>query len=63
MRFGKNKGCEFIQKNCLDSYYNTQFENEFFDNNERYSPSCSAGRQSRKYAILNMYNYIMDNTY
>ena len=63
MRFGKNKGCEFIQKNCLDSYYNTQFENEFFDYNERYTPSCSAGRQSRTYAILNIYNYIMDNTY
>ena len=44
MRFGKNKGCEFIQNNCLDSYYNTQFENEFFDYNERYTPSCSAGR-------------------
>ena len=63
MRFGKNKGCEFIQNICLDSYYNTQFENEFFDYNERYTPSCSAGRQSRTYAILNIYNYIMDNTY
>ena len=62
MRFGKNKGCDFFQKNCLDSYYNTQFENEFFDFNERYSPSCSAGRQSRTYTVLNIYNTI-DNTY
>jgi len=63
MRFGKNKGCEFIQNNCLDPNYNTQFENEFFDYNERYSPSCSAGRQSRTYSIMNIYNYIMDNNY
>jgi len=63
MRFGKNKGCDFIQNNCLDSYYNTQFENEFFDYNERYSPSCSAGRQSRTYAILNIYDKVMDDNY
>ena len=63
MRFGKNKGCDFIQNKCLDSYYNTQFDNEFFDFNERYSPSCSAGRQSRTYSIMNIYNYVIDYNY
>ena len=62
MRFGKNKGCDFIRNNCLDSYYNTQFPNEFFDSNETYSPSCSAGRQSRTYSILNSY-YNADSKY
>ena len=63
MRFGKNKGCKFIENNCLDSYYNTEFPNEFFDESEMNSPSCSAGRQSRTYAILYSYNQIMDPRY
>ena len=63
MRFGKNKGCKFIENNCLDSYYNTEFPNEFFDESERETPSCSAGRQSRTYAILFSYNQIMDQRY
>ena len=62
MRFGKNRGCEFIYNNCLDSNYFTSFPNEFFDYNERYNPSCSAGRQSRTYAILNEYSQY-DNLY
>ena len=63
MRFGKNKGCDFIENDCLDSYYITQFPNEFFDLSEQYSPSCSAGRQSRTYSILNTYYQIMDYQY
>ena len=63
MRFGKNKGCDFINYNCLDSNYNTIFENEFFDSNEAYSSSCSTGRQSRTYSILNSYTQIMDYNY
>ena len=63
MRFGKNRGCDFIQNNCLDSNYNTEFQNEFFDASEAYTPSCSAGRQSRTYSILNEYPYIIDPTY
>ena len=55
MKFGKNKGCDFIRNNCLDSNFNTQFPNEFFDSSEAYTPSCSAGRQSRTYSILNSY--------
>ena len=63
MRYGKNKGCDFIEKNCLDSQYITQFGNEFFDRNESRTPSCTSGRQSRAYAILNPYPGIMDNRY
>ena len=57
MRFGKNKGCDFIQNNCLNSNFSTPFPNEFFDSSEAYTPSCSAGRQSRTYSILNTYSY------
>ena len=57
MRFGKNKGCDFIQNNCLNSNFITPFPNEFFDSSEAYTPSCSAGRQSRTYSILNTYSY------
>ena len=57
MRFGKNKGCDFIQNNCLNSNFSTPFPNEFFDSSEAYTPSCSAGRQSRTYSILNTYYY------
>ena len=55
MRFGKNKGCAFIEKNCLSQDYISEFDNEFFDINDAYAPSCSAGRQSRTYSILNTY--------
>ena len=62
MRFGKNKGCKFLDEPCLNNTLQTEFENEFF-NYEYYGyPSCSAGRQSRTYSTLN--NYIMiDNLY
>ena len=58
MRFGKNKGCKFLENNCLDSNYKTEFDNEFFDFSEASSPSCSTGRQSRTYSFLAFYyNY------
>jgi len=63
MRFGKNKGCEFLDNNCLDENFNTEFDNEFFDLNENMKPSCSTGRQSRTYSVLKEYNKIMDLTY
>jgi len=63
MRFGKNKGCAFLENNCLDENFNTEFDNEFFDLNENMKPSCSAGRQSRTYSVLKEYNKIMDLTY
>ena len=63
MRFGKNKGCNFLNKNCLDSEYKTEFENEFFNYENNFSPSCSAGRLSRTYSILNQYQSVVDKTY
>ena len=61
MRFGKNGGCEFIENLCLNNYQ-TDFKNEFFDYEDRFTPSCSAGRQSRTYSFLNLYQ-MPDNTY
>ena len=54
MRYGKNKGCEFIKTKCLNSSYQTNpfFENEFFDSinsDTKIDYSCSSGRQSRTY--------------
>ena len=57
MRFGKNKGCEFIYNNCLYNY-TTAFDNEFFDYKEAFTPSCSTGRQSRTYSYLYTYSEI-----
>ena len=62
MRFGKNKGCDFLENNCLDGYFFTKFDNEFFDLNEALKPSCSTGRQSRTYSMLYEYNN-RDNNY
>ena len=57
MRYGKNKGCEFINENCINEKFeiNPNFENEFFDYfNQKFQidPSCSSGRQSRTYNFL-----------
>ena len=55
MRFGKNKGCDFVQKKCIDKTNHKtdeKFENEFYDNityQNNIDPSCSSGRQSRTY--------------
>ena len=55
MRFGKHKGCEFLQEKCIDSNThktNKKFENEFFDSiisDRNIDASCSSGRQSRTY--------------
>ena len=56
MRFGKNKGCDFLYYNCLDNNYTTKFDNEFFDYKEAFTPSCSTGRQSRTYSYLYVYS-------
>ena len=58
MRFGKNKGCKFLENLCINNNYETEFQNEFF-NYENYGyPSCSAGRQSRTYSTLNIYQFL-----
>lgn len=59
MRFGKNKGCDFIYEKCVNqNTHKTDFSNEFFDElyNGRKTPSCSSGRQSRNYKVFYQYS-------
>ena len=55
MRYGKNKGCEFVFDKCVDTdtyTINSNFENEFFYDIysvNYYDPSCSSARLSRTY--------------
>ena len=51
MRFGKNKGCEFLQNDCIDKNGNSIFKYEFCNILDGNSPTCSSGRQSRTYCI------------
>ena len=53
MRFGKNKGCIFLNGDCLDA---SLFKNEFSTLDD-IVPGCSSGRQSRAYG---MYFYASD---
>ena len=62
-RFGKNKGCGFIENDCLDNNLETEFKNEFFDISNSWYGSCSTGRQSRTYSILFNYNNIQISEY
>ena len=59
MRFGKNKGCDFIYEKCVNqNTHKTDFSNEFFDElyNDRKTPSCTSGRQSRNYKVFYQYS-------
>ena len=56
MRFGKNKGCDFINKDCMDENRETKFKNEFFGINDIDNPSCSSGRLSRTYCLTKTYS-------
>ena len=50
MKFGKNKGCDFINKDCINIQENqviSRFPNDFCSLNTY--ATCSAGRQSRGY--------------
>ena len=68
MRYGKNKGCDFVSKSCVDPTSHItkdNFENEFFDSivsspkyKPKYDSSCSSGRQSRTYYYFRKYDYI-----
>ena len=53
MRYGKGKGCDFLQKKCVISKeVNSLFKNEFFSSvlsDNKYDASCSSGRLSRAY--------------
>ena len=57
MQFGKNKGCDFVFKKCInDGNINPNFSNELF--NQTYTPSgnfdksCSSNRQSRAFHMI-----------
>ena len=60
MRFGKHKGCDFLDKKCIGD--GKQFENEFYYpindniNGEYEEPSCSSGRLSKTIHKLYLYS-------
>ncbi len=46
MKYGKNKGCEFLNSKCVnDNKINVSFTNEFFEMNDlnNFVSSCSSG--------------------
>ena len=54
MRFGKHKGCDFLNNKCVDKStktINPKFDNEFYDTISPFGieSSCTSGRQSRVY--------------
>ena len=55
MRFGKNKGCNFLNYNCPKENEETLFKNEFFGISDINNPSCSSGRLSRTYCLTQSY--------
>ena len=66
MRYGKNKGCEFLYNKCVNSSQkiNPYFENEFFDSiysEYEIDNSCSSGRQSRTYNTFWERSIMYDN--
>ena len=64
MRYGKNKGCEFVYDKCVDQKtyeINPKFENEFLVNmlsSNAMGPSCSSGRLTRMYSVWREYDDI-----
>ena len=65
MRYGKNKGCDFVKGKCVNKVTyklnNNLFYNEFYDtiiSAQGIDPSCSVGRQSRTYNAIWSYDSI-----
>ena len=57
MKFGKNKGCDFVNKECIiNGKANEKFSNEFYDDAFGYGAGCSSARQSRAYRFIGIYN-------
>ena len=57
MQFRKNKGCEFLNKECIiNGRTNAKFGNQFYNDSNGYGPGCSCGRQSRTYRYIGIYN-------
>ena len=59
MRFGKNKGCKFIEDDCVSINVTgeiiSSFQNEFCNPNEQSYGTCSSGRLSRGYCFNTKY--------
>ena len=63
MKYGKNKGCEFLSSKCVING-EVQFKNEFFGRiyyMNSVDPGCSSGRQSRAYHVLYEYDAIPEH--
>ena len=62
MRYGKHKGCKFIENKCIDYESDVlinKFENDFYYPNtdfENPEPSCSSGRLSKTVHKLHIYS-------
>ena len=63
MRFGKNKGCNFLNNDCCNNAGITFFKNEFFDLVDNNNPSCSSGRLSRTYNKYREYDIFSNDIY
>ena len=64
MRFGKYKGCQFIEEDCINSTtLETKFSNDFFNIMDNFYPRCSSGRQSRGYNLLYIINSVENEEY
>ena len=65
MQFGKNKGCDFLNKKCIEEgVLNPKFTNEFFYNiysSNIYDTSCSSNRQSRTYHVFYVYDSLPEH--
>ena len=64
MRFGKNKGCEFLTNDCVEIKEGNAFSvfyNEFCSYDS--FSTCSSGRQSRGYCYNRIYKNDVDESY
>ena len=56
MRFGKNKGCNFLNYICPSDNRESLYKNEFFGYSDINNPSCTSGRLSRTYCLSQSYS-------
>ena len=67
MRYGKNKGCKFVNEKCIvNQRIDKSFENEFYDfynSKTNIRTSCSSGRLSRAYFYVRSYSEKIPSSY
>ena len=68
MRYGKGKGCDFVNNKCINSKreVNPLFQNEYFNSTHStrgIDASCSSGRQSRTYHFISIYSEMLPEHY